>query len=125
MSALALGVVDQYPSDQMMITQRGETMGEGRCVDWCRCRRLDCFAKPIGAVGSHHGLFGRRWAGKGYRPCFNHMPLPFVRIEMLTHQWRPKECGHGGGRSWRGQRASHGQSGLDRQYLAEEKRGKC
>ena len=53
MGAPALGEVDQYLSDQM-ITQRGETMGDGPC----RRGRLDCFPNWRGAVGLPHGLFG-------------------------------------------------------------------
>jgi len=84
--------VDQYLSDQ--IWPRGEKQ-------WENCSHADCFAEWRGAVGrimaySGHGVKATGW----HRPCFDRTPGLF---EWNAYRSWPKECGYGGGRSWRGQ----------------------
>ena len=108
MGALALGEADQYLSDQI-IAQRGETMGKGA---W-RSRSLDRVTKWRGVacpLMAYSGQGGRLGAAHGQT----------VRVEMLTDWWA-KKSGYGGGRSWRGQGASHGQRGLKRGVLGRKK----
>ena len=97
--------VDQYSSDQIM-AQWGETMGARRRAT---CSHADCFAKWRGAVGrimacSGHGGKTTGW----HRPWFDRT---LGLSEKNAYRSWPKECGYGGGRSWRGRK---GQCGLEK-----------
>ena len=48
-------------------------------------------------------------------------PMPTLRCSSPdAYRWWPKECGYGGGRSWRGQGKSHGQRWLRGRGIAKE-----